>query len=314
MASTVVIAIFLILSAFIGNFLLAKDASAGGLDVEWKVPLPAGFQQMLVASDGSLVVKGNGGPIEDIDQNGTVKWAFGASNSFDLNLGADGAVYFLQCDTNGNNSVVSLFSNGTPNWRYDSSRTIRNIQVGSDGNIYFVENPGPNSILVCLTKDGTEAWQTASDGSDLADNPIAIFGDGTVLARSTVHNWSKMADGSIDYVITEVRLTAISSNGNVRWKQIYPTAENYYTDCEGPAITGNATLQVIFTDNSTQTVLCIRSDGSTGWESQDEHHAFPGTLGPGNVVYHIENYQDQPWDILNTMSVSSRPMIHPPEN
>ena len=294
-ASTVAIAMFLVISSLIGSFLLAKDASAGGLDVEWRVPLPAGFQQMLVAPDGSMIVKGNGGPIEDIDRNGTVKWTFGAENSFDMNVGVDGAIYFIQSGSNDTNSVVSLFSNGTPNWRYEASKMIRSIQVGSDGNIYFVENPGPGSILVCLTKNGTEAWQTTPDGSDLADNPIAIFGDGTVLAKSTVHNWSRMTDGSIDYVITEARLTAISSNGTVRWKVVYPTAESYYTSCDGPAISGNATLQVIFTDNSTQSVMGLNSDGSVGWSASNEHHAFPGTVGPGNVVYYIEVYQDQPW-------------------
>ena len=158
---------------------------------------------MLVAPDWTIIVKGNGGPIEDVDQNGTVKWAFGAGNSFDMDLGANGDIYLIQIGSGSNSSVVSLHSNGIPNWRYDGSGVIRDLQVGSDGNIYFVESPGTNSILECLTKDGSEAWQTKPDGSDLADNPVAIFGDGTVLAKSTVHNWSKTADGRIIVVTNE---------------------------------------------------------------------------------------------------------------
>ena len=294
--STAAIAIFLIMSSFIGSFLLAKDASAGGLDVEWKVPLPAGFQQMLVAPDGSMIVKGNGGLIEDIDRNGTVKWAFGAGNSFGMNLGSDGAIYFIQSGSNSSSSVVSLHGNGTPNWRYDASRSIRSLQIGTDGNLYFVENPGTNSILVCLTKNGTEAWQTTPDGSDLADNPIAIFGDGTVLAKSMVHNWSRMADGGIDYVISEIRLNAISRDGSVRWQKVISAGVGNFILCDGPLMTGNGTLQFIFTDqNSTQSVVGFVSDSSVAWSCQNEHLAFPGTVGPDNVTYYIENYQDQPW-------------------
>ena len=86
--TTVAVAIFLLMSAFIGNFLLAKNASAGGLDVEWKVPLPTGFAQMSMAPDGSIVVREAGGSLRDIDRNGMVKWEYNASGCLEMSMGA----------------------------------------------------------------------------------------------------------------------------------------------------------------------------------------------------------------------------------
>ena len=200
----------------------------------------------------------------------------------------------LDRDSAGNYSIVCLSNNGTPSWRFDTSNTLRNLQVGSDGRIYFVENPGEMSFLVCLLKGGSEAWQTMPDGSDMSVSPIAIFDDGTVLAKSVVNSWVT-SYGYPEWVVTDIHLTAISENGTVLWKTDFLASPGKSFSSDGPLPTGNATLQVIFFVNNTQTAVGLNSDGSVNWTCKNDHDAYPGTLGPDNVVYYVENYDDQAW-------------------
>ncbi len=293
--SAVGLAIFLILSSFIGSFLLAKDAKAGGLDVEWRVPLPNGFSQMLRAEDGSLIVKGDEGPIMNIDRNGTVIWSFDGGYSEDLSFGPEGNVYFVEREGY-NDSIYCLFINGTLNWRFETDKLFLDIHIGADGNIYFIENPGSDSVLVCLTSDGMVTWEYDPRIGDVSRYPFAVFSDGTVLVRNTEANWSISADNPRGgYITTVDELVSVSSNGTVMWTMDLLSETGDSGICVGPMITGNGTAQLVFTTNGTQTFVGLDRDGSVEWTFQCEHYATPGTAGPGDALYLIENYEDQPW-------------------
>jgi hypothetical protein len=173
-ASAIMLVIFLIMSSFIGSFLLTKEASAGGMDIEWKVALPNGYAQTLVAKDGSLIVRGNDGPIQDIDSNGTVLWAHDAGDCRDLSMGPDGCLYYIEM-ANGTQSVDCLLSNGTLSWRFEAD-LLRDIQVGLDGNIYLTESLGIQTHLVCLTPDRMVSWMYTTVGRGLSRYHLRSWG------------------------------------------------------------------------------------------------------------------------------------------
>jgi hypothetical protein len=305
--AVVTLAIFLVMSSFIGSAILAMDARAGGLDVEWRIPLATGFVQMLDAPDGSLIVREDGGPIHDIDRNGTVKWVYDAANSYQMSLGLDGKIYFVERLADGNNSVDCLLSNGTLNWKFETDKVIQNIQIGLDGNIYFILQPGSGSSLVCITPDGLVAWEYGPVDGDLSGYPFIVYDDGNVLIRSNIVNWSNTVRPEGSWVATYDHLVSISFNGSVLWeKDIIPMVGGSY-HCEGPFIRGNSTPLLIFLSNTTQTLVGLGVDGSVLWRSANEHSGFPGTAGPNDAVYYVTAYQDQQWGypVHQVSSISS---------
>jgi hypothetical protein len=291
----VALAIFLVMSSFIGSAILAMDARAGGLDVEWRIPLDTGFVQMLDAPDGSLIVREEGGPIHGIDRNGTVNWVYDAADSNQMSLGLDGKIYFVERLADGNNSVDCLLGNGTLNWKFETDKVVQSIQIGSDGNIYFLLQPGSGSSLVCTTPDGMVAWEYGPVEGDLSGYPFIVFENGNVMIRSAVLNWSNSVRPEGSWIPTYDHLMSISRDGNVMWeKDILHLVEGSY-HCEGPFLKGNSTPLLIFRSNATQTMVGLGSDGSILWNSSNEHSGFPGTAGPGNNVYYVTSFEDQEW-------------------
>ncbi len=293
-ASAVMLAIFLVGSSFLGSFLLTKEANAGGLDVEWKVALPDGLKQTMTAKDGSFIVQGNEGMIQDIARNGTVLWAHDAGDCRDLSLGPNGDLFYIEITTNGTQSVDCLLPNGTLNWRFEP-HLLRDIQVGSDGNVYLTEPSAQVTHLICLTPERMVAWIYTSVGQDLSVYPLAIMANGTVAFRSVMSNWSTSLSPEGSFVITEDNLISLSSTGTVQWKKDILSEAGNFTSCDGPTVDANGTLQLFFQKDGSQTAIGLNADGSERWVDQKDHSAFPGTDGPTDRLYLVENYEDQPW-------------------
>jgi outer membrane protein assembly factor BamB len=293
-ASAVMLAIFLVCSSFLGSYLLAKEVSAGGLDIEWKVALPDGLRQTMAAKDGSLIVQGTEGMIQDIARNGTVLWAHDAGDCRDLSLGPDGNLYYIEMASNGTQSVVCLLANGSLSWRFQP-HILRDIQVGSDGNIYLTEPPGKITHLICLTPERMVAWIYTSVGQDLSEFPLAVRENGTLAVRGVMSNWSVSAHAEGSFVTTEDYLISLSSTGTVQWKKDILSEAGNFSSCFGPTIDANGTLQLVFMNGSSQTAVGLDADGTEMWTDHRNLAVLPWTEGSGNRVYLIENYEDQPW-------------------
>lgn len=295
-ASAVALAVFLVLSSFLGSYLLGKEASAGGLDVEWKVALPDGFKQTMAAKDGSLIVQGSQGVIQDIARNGTVLWAHDAGDCRDLALSPDGNLYYIEMAANGTQSVVCLLSNGTLSWRF-VPHILSDLQVGLDGNVYLTEPPGKPTHLICLTPERMVAWIYTSEGQDISDYPIAITQNGTVALRDVASNWSLSATMGPSQVTIHDYLISLSNTGEVQWRKDILSEPRNFSHCYGPMLDANGTLQLVFSNESSQTFVGLNPDGSDRWSNHKDHQVFPWTSGPGDRTYMIENYQDQPWGL-----------------
>lgn len=300
--SAVALAIFLLLSSMLGNYLLAADARAGGLDVQWKVPLTTGFGMMLVALDGSIIVLENGDLIREIDRNGTVKWEYDAPRCRDLSTGSDGRVYFIEQRANSNDSITCLYSNGSLNWNFEAERSLYTVQIGADGNIYFMENPGSNSTLACLAPDGRLIWQYVPSQGDMTGSIPVVLADGTCLVRETTIEWNNTVRPEGGWVSTYDRLVSISSEGSVIWEKDLLNVTGSFGTCKGPFVLGNDTVQLLIVTNDTQTEVGLDSGGSIIWAIQNENGAFPGTIGPHNSVFYLEVYEDQPWGYPSHMA------------
>jgi hypothetical protein len=140
---------------------------------------------------------------------------------------------------------------------------------------------------------------------------LAIMGDGTVLVRSTMSNWSNTVHPEGSFVTTEDYLISLSNTGSVQWKKDILSEIGNYTYCNGPMIDANGTLQLVFRSGNSQTAVGLNNDGSTRWVDHEDHLAFPGTEDPGNIMYLVENYDDQPWG-YPTHPISTYPAGTPP--
>ncbi|HEY3419152.1 MAG TPA: hypothetical protein VGK23_01195 [Methanomassiliicoccales archaeon] len=296
-ATVVALAIFLMLTSFFGDYLITADAKAGGLDVEWKVPLTEGFDEMFTAPDGSIIVKEDGGLIRDIDRNGTVKWAYDTPLGRDLQIGMDGHIYLIEARPDSNNSIVCLLINGSLNWRFETDRLLQNIQIGQDGNIYFVEDIGTNSTLFCLTPDGTVAWGYVPVHRNLHNYPFVTLRDGNVMFRETVSEWNNTVRSEGSMVPSYDHLVSISANGKVVWdKDLLPMTQNL-TMCDGPSVIGNDTLQFTLFFNDSKMQVGMDGDGSLIWSVTNSLMVIPAILGPNNTAYSLEVFQDQRWGL-----------------
>jgi hypothetical protein len=294
-SASVALAIFLVLSSFFGNYLLAADARAGGLDVEWKVPLTKGFGEVLTTPDGLLIVRESGDLLRELDRNGTVLWEYSAVSCRDLSVASDGRVYFIEERPGSNNSVVCLFSNGSMNWRFETDRVVQDFQIGADGNIYFIEDPNTESILVCLTGDGLVAWGYAPATGELTTYPFLVLPNGNVLVRETIVRWGFIGNNQAGWVSSFDHLVSLSGKGKVLWETDILALTEVLGACQGPVVRGNDTVQLTFADNDTQTEVGLDDTGSIVWRAQSVHNAFPGVAGPSDIVYYLEVYEDQPW-------------------
>jgi hypothetical protein len=288
-ASVVALAIFLAFSSFLGNYILAKEASAGGMDVEWRVPLENGFKQMLVTSDGSLIVKGDQGPIQEIDRSGTVLWTFNASQPDNMIIGAGDLVYFIERGYD-DDIINCLYSNGTLFWSLVSDVPVGEMRLGQNGNVYLVELRDQYACLICMTGDGFFKWEFAPEGGL---SQFLVLNDGTVMARNMLSVWNGTYNIWGGYVKTVDNLTAISNDGSILWKIDILVEMNPDEYLNGPFLGPNSTIDLYLVhSNGTRDIIEIDRNGNIGKIWVGAQHTRNSYI-TGDTIYVTENWIDQ---------------------
>jgi hypothetical protein len=286
--STLFVAVLLISSSLIGNFLLAKDASAGGMDVEWRVPLPDGYKQMQQAPDGSFVVSDDEGPILDVDRNGTVRWTYNSSHAESVIIGETGLIYFIDRN-NDQDTVVCLHPNGTESWDLVSDVPVSEIRLGHNGDIYLTELRNNYTCLICLNGAGFYKWMFAPEGGV---GMFLVLNDGTAIVRNVMMVWNITQNGMGEYVRAVDNLTAISNGGSILWS-IDLMADTYpFEFCRGPYLGPNSTIDLyLSSSNGTTDIRELDRDGrSVPVEQGSQFTRYSSTQG--NVVYVIDVRSD----------------------
>jgi hypothetical protein len=278
----------LVFSSLLGNFLLAKDASAGGMDVEWKIPLPNGFQKMLVVSDGSILVADEKGTIQEIGLDGTVRWAFNSSHPDDLVLGASDRLYFIERSLD-QDTVECLYPNGTVFWSMVSDVPVSELRLGQNGDVYLVEQRNNYSCLVCLNGDGFYKWIYAPEGGL---NNFLLLDDGTVIARNTVSVWNATYNVFGGVVTISDNLTAISDDGTILWERdILENTNPALEYLAGPFFGPNSTIDLRLTHtNGSMNITEFDLDGRNVPVVQGDQFSRYSCI-QGKVILVIDNWQ-----------------------
>jgi outer membrane protein assembly factor BamB len=257
--SVAALVIFLVLSSFLGNYLLASEAKSGGMDVEWKVPLPNGFNQMLVASDHSIIVAGAEGKIQEIGTDGATIWTFNSTQPDPIVVGEAGLLYFVDRSV-GQDTVYCLYPNGTQSWSLISDVPVAELCLGRNGDVYLNELRNNFSCLVCLNGEGFYKWIYAPEGGI---NNYLVLSDGTVIARNTVSVWNITNNFFGGVVKTHDNLTAISDDGTILWeKDILMRTDPIFEYLGGPFIGPGSTFDLRLTQlNGTMNITEFDRDG-----------------------------------------------------
>ena len=282
------VAVLLVASSLLGNFLLAKDASAGGMDVDWKVPLPNGFQKMLVVSDGSIIVADEKGVIQEMGLDGTVKWEFNSSHSDNYELGASDNLYFIERSPD-QDTVECLYPNGTVFWSMVSDVPVSELRLGENGDVFLLEQRNNYSCLVCLNADGFYKWIFAPEGGI---SQLLILNNGTVIVRQTLSVWNDTYNVFGGAVMISDNLTAISDDGTVLWKKDILMKTNPSMEyLAGPFLGPNATIELRLTHlDGSMNITEFDMDGRIVPVVQRDQFSRYSCI-QGNVIFVIDNWQ-----------------------
>lgn len=205
-------------------YLVTRDKSLHALNsdgsIKWKLFEDNGFwsgesgPEILFSPDGATIyVGGYSNGLYAVDVSGIVKWKnMQVKNGFSQSRTIDnqGNIYaHLQNDT-----IVSLFSDGSVRWKNTVIRNSDNYTIDYDGNIYTTGNLSSDSAsfrLFCLSYNGILKWSYQIpgyySGQLICDKNGTVF----VVAEPNTILYAVNNDGTIKWIIDQ-KLNAVFEN------------------------------------------------------------------------------------------------------
>ena len=282
----------------------AAPVNAQEIQPLWVTRVPAGtslssgYQRgVLNRATGAVYMVGTAGDSIDrdaivagIDADGAELWTRtynGPGDWYDqgrsIALGADGTVYacgntpdptkraqalVLEYDGRTGQLLSDTIYRATPG----ASESAYELVVGDDGSVFFggsTNGDGPDSMVVRLAPDKSEAWMTTWDGA--AHSPYSqdhvdqmqMLDDGSLL----VMHYGVMADLQPDYVLTKYD----PADGSIIWDEHYGTrageyAREFLVDASGDIFVTGVGL------GAGDKFFTIKVDGASGaelWQAYD---------------------------------------------
>ncbi|MBI2451143.1 MAG: PQQ-binding-like beta-propeller repeat protein [Parcubacteria group bacterium] len=184
---------------------------------KWFLNLPDFvFFELAIGNEGVLFGKTRSDQLLAINPDGTLKWQLQLEPSPIFTLGstpaiaADGAIII------GAKKIYAVNPDGSIRWSFESPAdefSRSSPAIGSDGTIYIASTNLSVAKLFAINPDGTLKWQQPV-GFLSFDSP-AVANDGTIYIR---------ARGSSSAF--DAQLLAFNSDGSLRWSFLLPDGES----------------------------------------------------------------------------------------
>lgn len=197
-------------------------------------------------------------------------------------LGQDGKIYFFHF-VNQQYELLAFDALGRISWRYPVQQDVRSSPaVAPDGSVIFATREGR---IYAIRPDGSLKWMYNTGQSSTPQSPT-IAQDGTVYlvsgerlfilnANGTLKSSSSgMAgrpligpDGTIYYNQLKSKLTAIGTDGKLKWQTALTDSQTQTYNVSGMAIDEHGNLYITARNYNVSRLHAIRSeDGQLLWE------------------------------------------------
>jgi outer membrane protein assembly factor BamB len=148
-----------------------------------------------IALDGSVLIGSEDKQFYAVDPAGTQRWKFNVGDGAQSAIVApNGWVYFA-----GKTSVCAVDGNGALKWVAQTKTDASTPALGPDGTVYAVQS-GDGLVIAFDGVTGKPKWGTAIGAVNAANQPI-LGADGVLYMGSTTG-----------------KLTALGSNGKIKWQ------------------------------------------------------------------------------------------------
>ena len=235
-----------------------SDTSGNWGTMAWSVELGSGYGDMLVRSDGSLIVC-SGDMVKEYLADGSPGWSARIDEGHLLHLAmAEGGTVYALARTNDSTILHALSSTGEALWSYTGIEGFTEEPVvAPDGTVYVMGSYKGQS-LYAVAPDGTLRWRVEL-GTGGTNGGVALGTDGTVYAAGQ-------------------SLKAIWPNGTQEWE-----VELLYRPSAPPMVGPDGTVYMVLSSGGLYAIT--RGAGCNLLCAAPTQSYMDLALGPDGTIY-----------------------------
>jgi len=241
-----------------------------------------------IAPDGSIYIGGDNGTFYAFKPDGTTKWTYATTGTFDTSsaaIGPDGTIYAGALDGN----FYAFTPAGTVKWTYLVPNSVAgggtaavacSPAVAADGTIYFKDSA---STLYALSPTGVVKWRATVPGESYVAPTIAS--DGTIYIGS-----DDGAGGGMLYAFTSTgstKWTFNAGNGVYTAPAIDGSGNVYFSTLGGVVYSLSAAGQQLWSYASSGGISSAPTLGTNGalYFGSYDHHVYAMSMSTGAVLW-----------------------------